>query len=103
MHHRLRRQDEHQERGRGQRANGQRRPVEHDADQNDRDHEIGPLRRHFRAREHQIERRRDQRAERRPFFDRPSIGEARDQRQQRADDEEHHAGDHRQVVAGDRL
>ena len=102
MHDRLRRQDQHQERGRGQRAHGQRRPVEHDADQHDRDHEIRALRRHFGARQHQIKRRRDQRAERRPFLDRPSVGKARDQRQQGADDEEHDAGDDRHVIAGDR-
>jgi hypothetical protein len=81
---------------------GQHRPVEHDADQNDRDHNKRALRRDLGAGQHQIKRSHDQGAEGRPFLDRHAVGEAGDQRQQRAQNEEHDAGDHRHVIAGDR-
>jgi hypothetical protein len=81
---------------------GQHRPVEHDADQNDRDHNKRALRCDLGAGQHQIKRSHDQGAEGRPFLDRHAVGEAGDQRQQRAQNEEHDAGDHRHVIAGDR-
>jgi hypothetical protein len=102
MHHRFRGQQQHHQCGDGHRAQSQNRPVEHDAEEHDGNHDERALRRDFRAGQHQIKRGHDQRADRRPFLDRHAIGDAGDQRQQRAHDEEYHAGHHRHVVAGNR-
>ncbi len=58
---------------------------------------------HLGARQQEIERRRQQSRRRAAHFliGRPH-GKRWDQREQRADDEEHDAGDHRHVIAGDR-
>ena len=50
--------------------------------------------------EQQHAKGRDQRSDRRPFLDRPGAGEARDQRKQGAQHEEHHARHHGHVIAG---
>ncbi len=99
MHDRLRREEQHQQRRNRHRAQGQDRPVEHDADENDRDHDERALRRDLGAREYEIEGGYEQRGERRPFFDRHAIGHAGDQRQHRAQEEKHDAGDDRHVIA----
>ena len=54
------------------------------------------------ARQKQIERRDQKRRESRPLLDRKAVGKSGDQRQQRAQDEKDHAGDHRHVIPGDR-
>ena len=56
MHDRLRRKQQHDEGRDRERAEGQRRPIHHDADQHDRDHDEGALRRDLGARQQQIER-----------------------------------------------
>jgi hypothetical protein len=60
------------------------------------------LRRHFGAGKKETERGHQKRRERRPFLDRLAIGKSLDQRQQRAQDEEHDTGDDGHVIAGDR-
>ena len=69
---------------------------------NDRDHDERALRCDLGAGQDEIKRGDDKRGERRPFLDRHAVGQAGDQRQQRAQNEEHHTGDHRHVIAGDR-
>jgi hypothetical protein len=103
MHHRFRRQQQNHKGGDGHRAQGQHRPVEHDAHEHNGDHDERALRGHLGAGQDQIKRGYQERAGRRPFFDRHAVGKSRDQRQQRAQDEEDDAGDDRHVIAGDRL
>ena len=102
MHHRFRREEQHDQSGDRHRAERQHRPVEHDADEDDGDHNERALGRDLGAGQHEIERSHQQRAERRPFLDRHPVGKPGDQRQQSAQNEEHDAGDDRHVVAGDR-
>ena len=102
MHHRLRRQQHDRERRHRDGAQRQRRPVRHDADQHHRCHDEGALRRHLGAGQHEVAGGGDERGGRRPFLDRDGAARGRDQRQQRPQDEEHHAGDQRHVIAGDR-
>jgi hypothetical protein len=102
MHQRFRRHHQHDHGGNRQRAEGDGAAVDHDRDQHHRRHEERALGRDFRTRQQQIERRRGKRGRRRPFLDRCADGEPRDQREQRADGEEHHTRDDRHVVARDR-
>jgi hypothetical protein len=102
MHDRFRRQQQHRDRRDRERTEGHGGPVDQHREQHDSDHVITALRRDFRAGEQQIERGRREREKRSPFLDRMPARQSRDQRQQRADDEEHHARDHRHVIAGDR-
>ena len=102
MHYRFRREEKHDQRGNGHGAQRQNRPIKQDADKNDRDHDERTLRCDLGAGEDEIERRDQQCGERRPFFDRCALAQARDQRQQRSKDEEHHTRDHGHVIAGDR-
>ena len=67
MHDRLRRQQQHTDRGGCECAEGDSGAVDHDADEHDRDHDVGALRRHFRTRQQQIERGGKQRGTGRPF------------------------------------
>ena len=65
----LGRQKQHAERCDRERTEGERRAINHDADEDDGDHYEGALGRDFRARQQKIERRRRERGERRPFLD----------------------------------
>ena len=102
MHHRFRREQQHHQYGNGHGAERQDRSIEQDADQYDRDHDERALGRDLGTGQHQIERGHEQRRKRRPFLDRRPVGKSGDQRQQRAHDEEHDAGDHGHVIARDR-
>ena len=102
MHQRLRRQHQHDHRGHRQRAERHRAAVDHDGDQHHRGHEERALGRDLGAGQQQIERGGGKGCRGRPFLDRKARGQRRDQRQQRADRKEHHAGDHRHVIAGNR-
>ena len=98
MHDRLRREQQHGEGGDRDGAEGQRRPVEHDADQHDRDHDEGALRGDARARQHQIESTRSPSAPAAAhFLIGLAAGQRRDQRKAGADEEEHDARHHRHV------
>ena len=102
MDERFGRRDQDDHRRDGQRAERHRAAIDHDCDQHDGRHEERPLRRDLRARQEQIERRRDQSRRSRPFLDREAHREAGDQCEQRAHREEHDARDHRHVIARDR-
>jgi hypothetical protein len=102
MHHGLGRQQQHQDGGGRDRAQRERLPVDHDRAEHDRRHVVRALGRDLGARQEQIERRRRERREGRPFLDRTAHGETRDDRQHRPHQEEHRAGHHRHVVARDR-
>ena len=69
MHHGFRRQQQHRDRRDGERAEGHGGPVDQHREQHDPDHVIAALRRHFRAGEQQVERRRREREKRRPFLE----------------------------------
>ena len=102
MHQRFRRDRKHDHRRYRQRAEGHGAAVDHDSDQHHRRHEERALRRDLGAGQQEIEQGGGKRCRRRPFLDRKTDGESGDQRQQRAHREEHHAGDNRHVIAGDR-
>jgi hypothetical protein len=102
VHDCFRREQQHQERCDRHRAQGQDRPIEHDADEHDRDHDERPLGRHLRAGQDEIKRGDDESSEGRPLLDRRAVGQPGNERKDRAHDKEHDAGDHRHVVAGDR-
>jgi len=98
----FRRQQQHAERHDRYRAEGQCRPVHHDAGQHDRNHDERALGGNLGSRQQQIERRRGKRGRRRPFLDRASARHRRDQREPGANEKEHDARDHRHVIAGNR-
>jgi hypothetical protein len=102
MHDGFRRESQHHQSGDGQRAHGHGRPVKQHAQQHDGDHDEGTLRRHLIAGENEIEPSNEKRGERRPFFDRRTVGESRDQREEGAENEKYRAGHHRHVIARDR-
>ena len=68
MHHGLRREQHHAERHEREITQGERR-AEHHGDEHDRRHDEGALRRDLGAGQQQIEERRNQRGERRPFLE----------------------------------
>ena len=76
------------------------RRSDQDRDQHHRGHEKRALRGDLGSGQQQVKGGGQQGCDRRPFLDRKTDGERRDQRQQRADREEHDAGDHRHVIAG---
>jgi hypothetical protein len=102
MNDRLGRDEEHAERRHHERPQRERLAINHYADEDNGDHDEGTLRRHFGAREKQIERRSAQSRKRRPFLDRMPAGERPHQRERRAQYEEDDAGHQRHVIAGDR-
>ncbi len=102
MQNRLGRKHEHRERGRGERPQRQRRPVDEHAAKHQRDHHERALGRDLGARQHQIAGGAGERDPRRPFLDRPPEREPRDQREQAAHDREDRARHQRHVQAGDR-
>ena len=102
MHQRFRRHRQHDHRRYRQRPECHGAAVDHHRDQHHRRHEERALGRHFGARQQKIKRGGGKGRGRRPFLDRKARGERRDQRQQRADRKEHHAGDDRHVIAGNR-
>src|SRR5215472_17478517 len=62
-------EQQHAERRDRERAEGERRAIDHHSDEDDADHDEGALGRNLRTRQQEIERRRGQRRERRPFLD----------------------------------
>ena len=62
-------EQQHAERRDRERAEGERRAIGHHTDEDDADHDEGALGRNLRPRQQEIERRRRQRRERRPFLD----------------------------------
>src|SRR5262249_17126827 len=62
-------EQQHAERRDRERAEGERRAIDHHTDEDDADHDEGALGRNLRTRQQEIERRRGQRRERRPFLD----------------------------------
>ena len=102
MHDGLWRQQQNDNRRHRERAESQCRTIEHNADKDNRDHDVGALGRHLGAREQQIKGRRQERSRCSPLLDRPSMSERRDQCQNCADHEKHDPRDNRHVIAGDR-
>ena len=102
MHDRFGRKQQDQQRRDRDRAQGQDRPIEHHADEHDRDHDEGALGCDLRAGKDEIERGDDERGERSPFLDWRPVRQPGNEREDRAHDEEHDAGDHGHVVARDR-
>jgi hypothetical protein len=102
VHDRFGRKHQDQQRRDRHRAQGQDRPIEHHADEHDRDHDERALGCDLRAGKDQIERGDEERAERSPFLDWRPVGQSGNEREDGAHDEEHDAGDHGHVVAGHR-
>jgi hypothetical protein len=69
MNDRLRGEQEHSDGRNRQRAEGQRRPIDHHADENDRDHDEGALGRNLGTGKQEIQCGDDERREGRPFLD----------------------------------
>ena len=102
MHQRFRRHRQHDHGCDRERAKRNGAAVDHDRDQHHGRHEERALRRDFRARQQQIERRRNEGCRSRPFLDGVANRERRKQRQQRPHREEHDAGDDCHMIARDR-
>jgi hypothetical protein len=86
VHDRFGRKQQDQQRRDRHRAQGQDRPIEHHADEHDRDHDERALGCDLRAGKDEIERGDDERGERSPFLDRRPVREPGDEREDGAHD-----------------